>query len=520
MITRLVLIGMSGAGKSTVGRLAADVLGWQFVDMDDTIEQRSGRTIPEIFAADGEAAFRALESALLAELLDQDQLVISTGGGAPCNDTAQQLLAASPSSLSIWLHAEAHTLWQRVNEHADTTRTTARPMLTGDDPLARMTTLLEARRHYYAAADVTIPVEARPAEGTAADLAELVKLANGEVSTVHLANPQIQSEIRVGRGVSDSLPAVIYSRWPKAQAIWIGADANVARVHREWIDHLRERTTASVHVIEVPAGESSKSLDSYGSVMNWMLTGGVQRGDVVVALGGGVVGDLMGFAAATVLRGVGLVQVPTTLLSMVDSSVGGKTGINHAAGKNLIGAFYQPPVVLVDTRFLSTLPGRELRSGFAEVIKHGVIQASTPRGEAGFLTSVLQLNAAALLERREPLLSWVVRQNISLKASVVAADEREANLRQILNFGHTIGHGIEASGYRLLHGEAIAVGMIAAANLAVERGDVEARFVDSLRSLIEAYQLPTTADATCTQTRRRMPASRTGFCPTRMAGWS
>lgn len=496
MITRLILTGMSGAGKSTAGAKAAKSLGWQFVDMDDVIEHQADRTIPEIFSGQGESAFRELEAKLLQVLLSEDHLVISTGGGAVCSQTAQDAIACSTGSLTVWMHAEADVLWQRVAGHKDDVRTTERPMLAARDPLARMKALLESRVRYYAQADVTVQVGNRDAERTSADLTELVHLANCVPSEVMLDTGKVQSRIQVGQGIADTLPQVIASHWPQAQAIWIGADANVAAAHADWINRTSKTLGMPVHLYEIPSGETSKSLTTYGGILDWMLTGGIQRGDVVVALGGGVVGDLMGFAAATVLRGVGLVQVPTTLLSMVDSSVGGKTGINHSTGKNLIGAFYQPPVVLVDPRFLQTVPPRELRSGFAEVIKHGVIQASTPDGENGFLTDVLAQNTNGLLELREPLTSWVLRQNISLKASVVAADEREANLRQILNFGHTIGHGIEAAGYKLLHGEAIAIGMIAAGHIAAWRGDVASEWVDQLAALIEAYSLPVSTRAT------------------------
>ncbi len=508
MITRILLIGMSGAGKSTVGSLVGPALGWRFVDMDDAIEQRAGRSIPEIFATDGEGAFRAMEAELLATLLGQQNVVIASGGGAVCNPTAQAQIRESEGTLTVWLHADADTLWKRVNGHADDTRTTARPMLEAADPAARMRGLLASREAYYGSADITIPVADRPVARTAADLEELVRLANGGTSEVDLDTGRVQSNIVIGQGVADSLPDVVATRWPKAQTIWIGADANVLRAHAGWIERVRSGLTARVEVYDVPSGEASKSLESYGRIVGWMLENGVQRGDVVVALGGGVVGDLMGFAAATVLRGIGLVQVPTTLLAMVDSSVGGKTGINHPAGKNLIGAFYQPPVVLVDTMFLHSLPERELRSGFAEVIKHGVIQASTPSGENGFLAQVLHLNSQGLMKLQEPLLTWVVRQNISLKTNVVAEDEREADLRQILNFGHTIGHGIEAAGYRLLHGEAVAVGMLAATHIAVEQGRVGQDALDALRSTIAAYGLPTSASASIEEVLQHMRSDK------------
>lgn len=508
MIERLILVGMSGSGKSTAGAIAAEQLGWRFVDMDDVIEQQEARTIPEIFAQDGEPAFRALEADLLEKLLREVNVVVSTGGGATSNDVAQSRMQSAGGTLSVWLHAEAEELWARVNAHDDDSRTTERPMLNAEDPLEKMRALLEDRSRYYGTADVTLPVGRRSAARVADDLTELINLATGNSSEVILDTGKVHSRISVGEGIADTLPSVIAKLWPKAQAVWIGVDANVAVAHRDWLTQLEARIPAPLHIYEIAAGESSKSLDTYSELVDWMLQGGAQRGDVAIAFGGGVVGDLVGFAAATVLRGIGLVQMPTTLLSMVDSSVGGKTGINHPTGKNLIGAFYQPPVVLVDPRFLRTVPERELRSGFAEVIKHGVIQASTPGGEPEFLTDVLRLNTEGLLSLQAPLTAWVLRQNISLKARVVAEDEREANLRQILNFGHTIGHGIEAAGYQLLHGEAVAVGMLAASQIAALRGDVSEEWVNQLRDLVHAYTLPVKTEANRVEVLNKMQSDK------------
>lgn len=496
MAHRLFLTGMSGAGKSTVGKVVAGQLGWRFIDMDDEIEARFGKPIPTIFAEEGEPVFRAAEAELLAELLTAQHVVVSTGGGAVANDVAQERIASAQGTLTVWMHATAEELHARVQAHEDAHRTTARPMLAGDDPLGTLHSLLSKRQAFYADADVTLPVGGRTAVAVAADLVELVELSIGQAQTVNLNTDTASSSILVGRGVRDMLPNLIAERWPKAQAVWLGVDANVGQAHSDWLESLARSINIPIHIKEIPSGESSKSMRIYSDLLDWMLKGGVSRGDVAIALGGGVVGDLMGFAAATVLRGIGLVQIPTTLLSMVDSSVGGKTGINHETGKNLIGAFYQPPIVLVDPYFLTSLPEREYRSGFAEIIKHGVIQASAPGGEAGFLSEVLRLNASGLVAKREPVTSWVIRQNIALKASVVAADEREANLRQILNFGHTIGHGVEAAGYQLLHGEAVAVGMAGVADLAVRRGDFTEAAQNALLDRIRAFGLPTgtTAD--------------------------
>jgi 3-dehydroquinate synthetase len=193
---------------------------------------------------------------------------------------------------------------------------------------------------------------------------------------------------------------------------------------------------------------------------------------------------------------------------MVDSSVGGKTGINHAAGKNLIGAFYQPPEVVIDPEFIWTLPPRELRSGWAEIVKHGVIEPSTPGGSPPVLFDVLQRNAADLAKATSPLTPWVIRRNVALKGAVVEADEREAGIRAYLNFGHTIGHGIEAAGYSLLHGEAVAVGMCAALAIARERDLIDAGRQRDVRDLIAAFGLPLQADVDPAMVRDKMLADK------------
>jgi len=495
MVTRVVLTGFSGTGKSTTGRLVADELGWSLVEMDEEIERCEGMSIPDIFERLGEAHFRQKEADLLRESLQRKGVVISTGGGAVCTEEAWDALRADTGTFVVGFDASPEEIRRRVERHqaqAASGETTKRPMLDAEDPLQRIRDLLADREDFYRRADVMIPVGDRSAERNAADISEMVRLANGTRSEVVLTSTSSPSQVIVGPGSRDSLAQRLRERWPKARRVWMAADEHVLDGHRAWIDSLREGLP-EVSTQPVASGEGSKSLSGLSALYDWMIGGGVERNDVAVAVGGGVTGDLVGFAAATTLRGIGLVQVPTTLLSMVDSSVGGKTGINHSAGKNLIGAFYQPPLVIVDPAFLRTLPERELRSGFAEIIKHAVIQASTPGGEAGFLFEVLERNADALLRLEDPLTSWVIRQNISLKAAVVEADEKESHLRQILNFGHTIGHGIEAADYSLLHGEAVAVGMVAAMTIGVEKGLVDESVRGRLTRLLTAFGLPTRA---------------------------
>ena len=236
-----------------------------------------------------------------------------------------------------------------------------------------------------------------------------------------------------------------------------------------------------VETIELPDGEAFKTVATVSSVLDRLVAARAGRDTTVVALGGGVVGDIAGFAAACYMRGVAFIQVPTTLLAQVDSSVGGKTGVNHPGGKNLIGAFHQPRLVLIDTDTLATLPDRELRAGMAEVIKHGAI------ADAGFF-AWLEQNVPALLSRDRASLAYAVQRSCELKAEVVAEDEREAGRRAILNFGHTFGHAIErCQGYGdWLHGEAVAAGMVMAAELSgIADDDVE-----RLRKLIDSAGLP------------------------------
>jgi 3-dehydroquinate synthase len=241
----------------------------------------------------------------------------------------------------------------------------------------------------------------------------------------------------------------------------------------------------------VPSGEASKDLAVVSQLYDWMIGGSVERRDAVLALGGGVVGDLAGFVAATVLRGVAVVQLPTTLLAMVDSALGGKTGVNHPLGKNLIGAFHQPRLVLSDTSTLGSLPPRELRAGWAEVIKHAVIRDAElfkDLEDRRLEISDWRLGHAS----HQSLISNLIRRAAKVKVDIVNADERETGERMLLNYGHTLGHAIEAAaGYgTLLHGEAIAIGMELEAQLAARLGLVGPALVERQRSLLRAYGLP------------------------------
>ncbi|MCX7886639.1 MAG: 3-dehydroquinate synthase [Verrucomicrobiae bacterium] len=292
-------------------------------------------------------------------------------------------------------------------------------------------------------------------------------------------------EIFVGRGLLDRIAEVVKPLGLGRQGVVI-SDTNVAALYGMRVCEAFRGAGFNVGLLTFSAGEASKSLRQASRLLEKLPAFGLDRQSFVVALGGGVVGDLAGFVAAVYLRGIHYIQVPTTLLAMVDSSVGGKTGVNLPQGKNLVGAFYQPRLVIADTATLRTLPRRELRAGFAEVIKYGAISdAAFFRWLEGHYREILRLDSAAI--RR------TVRRCCELKAEVVSADERESGLRAILNFGHTVGHAMEAlvEYEGLLHGEAVAVGMCCAARLSVKRAglrEVEAR---RLQALIAASGLPT-----------------------------
>lgn len=492
---RVVLIGFSGTGKSTVARLLAERLGWAWVDTDDEIERDLGMTIPAVFRERGEPAFRAAERQVLLQALQHDDVVIATGGGAvAASDVWGVDALGSPGSFVIGLDASPETTLERLRRQtAAEGGAVERPMLAADNPLQRIRELKETRAAAYSKAHLTLATDGSTVEEIADEVSTIVRAANGQPLTLRLDAGSGSSDIHVGPGIAGRIGEDVRLRWPAARRVWIVTDSHVGPLHAAKVERsLAEAGLATVtHVVQ--AGEGSKSLHRAGELYDWLLGNGVERGDVIVALGGGVVGDLAGFVAATVLRGIGLVQVPTSLLAAVDSSVGGKTGVNHAAGKNLIGAFYQPPLVLADTTLLHTMPPRELRSGWAEVVKHAIIQRSTPGGERGDLVSVLEQNAPRLLALEEPATAYMIWRNIALKAAVVAADERESGIRAYLNFGHTLGHAIEAADYQLLHGEAVALGMRAASVVGVRRGTCSALDARRIGRLLDLFGLPNSA---------------------------
>lgn len=317
-------------------------------------------------------------------------------------------------------------------------------------------------------------------------------MGQATTATIQVRVGATRSTISIGTGSLAALGTLLASRLPQGRRAFVVSDTRVWAAHGE---RLRASLAAAdlaavVHV--VPEGEESKSLARAGELYGWLASARAERREPIIAFGGGVIGDLAGFVAATYLRGVPLIQVPTSLLAMVDSSVGGKTGVNLPAGKNLVGAFLQPDLVVVDPDFLRTLTPRQQRSGWAEVIKYACLERSVPGVTGPALLPLLTEQGEAVRAFAEPLCTLVIAQCLRIKAATVERDERETGLRRVLNLGHTVGHAIEATaGYgRYTHGEAVALGLRAVALLAERRELCTMSWSRRMNGLLDAYGLP------------------------------
>jgi shikimate kinase / 3-dehydroquinate synthase len=470
----IVLVGLMGSGKSAIGRRLAQGLGLEFVDSDAEVERAADMTIAEIFARYGEPYFRDGERRVMARLLSGGPRVIATGGGAFMSEETRARI--KENGISVWLKADLDVLWRRVRKRGH------RPLLHNADPEGVLKTLMEERYPIYAQADIAIISQDGPHDAVVEELlaalqnyldAECAEVAGVSdiqempaiFEKVNVALGRRSYDIWIGEAILLQIAAQAARLAPGA-SLAIVTDANVARAHLPTIEAALSAAGIRHESIVVAPGEESKSYATFESVCDAIIAGHFERGDLVVALGGGVVGDLAGFAAASVRRGMPFIQVPTTLLAQVDSSVGGKTGINSTHGKNLVGAFHQPRLVLIDTQVLKTLPLREFRAGYAEVVKYGLI------------------NDYAFFEWLEahwrgvfaggPDQVQAIAKSCAAKAAIVTADEHEAGERALLNLGHTFAHAFERivhyDNRRLVHGEAVAIGLACAFRFSAQRG--------------------------------------------------
>jgi shikimate kinase/3-dehydroquinate synthase len=470
-MARVVVTGFMGTGKTAVGREVARRLGRPFLDMDAEIEARAGRSIPRIFAEDGEAAFRKMEAALCKELSAQAGLVVATGGGTLVDPANRALMTGS--GVIVCLTCDVDEILRRVDGGSNPDR----PLLDVADPRAEIERLLAVRREAYEA----IPWRV---DTTALSVAEAAARVVGiaAVITLPVRYPGGRHGVHVGDGLLAHVGGLLRATGvPSGTPIAIVSNPVVAPLYGARVDAALRSAGLQPFACSIPDGEQHKTLATVAALYEQFLGGGLDRSGTVLALGGGVTGDIAGFAAATFMRGVRFAQVPTTLLAMVDASVGGKTGVDLPQGKNLVGAFNQPELVVIDPTVLATLPIEEIRSGVAEMIKHGVIGAPD---------LLVELEATAH-DTKRAIRDAQIARSLRVKIAVVEEDPFEGGRRAVLNLGHTVGHALERlSGFSLRHGEAVGIGMVAAARIAVELGRAAPSLADRVEKLLSAWGLP------------------------------
>ncbi len=486
----IIIIGFSFTGKSVVGKRVAQKLGWEYIDSDHAIAAAVGKPLPAIFAEKGEAHFRNLEREMLQKVCSHKQKVIVTGGGAIVDPHNRELF--SHSGVVICLEAQPKTIYKRLLESTQMTDTVVRPLLNTADPMARIIQLKASRQAYYATADRAVYSDNLTVDQTVESvISEFEQVqaqrkdAAKQTTPFIVSTPTDNYPVFVGWDTLGDIGRRMRQCGLSGSAIIISDDNVFPRHGDKAIASLKDAGFKTESYI-VPAGESTKTLDTAIKIYDWLVEQRAERGQAIVALGGGMVGDLAGFAAATFLRGLPLVHVPTSVMAMTDSSIGGKVAVNHPKAKNLIGAFYQPRMVLADVSTLKTLPKRQLISGWAEVVKHAMIL------DAEFL-ELLESSVDNLSKLKPAKTVEAIRRSAYIKSTVVGEDDKEQRKRMVLNYGHTIGHGLEtATGYgRLLHGEAVSIGMTGAAMLSERLGLIQPDVVLRQNELLERFGLPT-----------------------------
>lgn len=469
---KIVLTGFMGTGKTSVGRALCKKLGYRFVDTDDLIEEHEGSPISLIFKNKGEEYFRALEEETVREVSLDSDVVIATGGGVIKNRKNLQNLGRR--GIIIWLKSSPEIILRRVMTEGG-----KRPLLDVKEPLEEINRLLTERLPLYEQADLAVDTDYITPQETAEEIIETLGL---DMEGLKLDLGERSYEIIIGSRLLPSLGLRLKEFRPSKVALI--SNKTIFPLYKDVLLESFNKYGIEPEVILIPDGEEYKDIQWTNFLHGELLKAGFDRSSLLIAFGGGVVGDIVGFVASTYMRGIRFIQVPTTLLAQVDSSVGGKTGVNHPLGKNMIGTFYQPSLVMIDVDTLKTLTEREFNAGMAEVIKYGVIEDRE-------LFKLLKKESRDIISHGDSIVK-IIKRSCEIKADVVSKDEKEAGLRAILNFGHTTGHAIETvTGYkRYVHGETVAIGMCVAAELALIIGLLKKEEANMITELVELYRLP------------------------------
>ncbi|MFB7970022.1 3-dehydroquinate synthase [Streptomyces sp. G9] len=485
----VVLVGPMGVGKSTVGELLAARLGTTYRDTDADVVAEAGKPIAEIFYDEGEEHFRALERRAVAAAVAGHPGVLSLGGGAVLDGATRELLAGRPV---VYLSMDVDEAVRRVGLGA------ARPLL-AVNPRRQWRELMDARRHLYeevartvVATDENTPEEVAQAiidalelpEGPAAPGVENTGMTQQGPTRIQVAGSAGSDpyEVLVGHQLLGELPQLIGDRAKRVAVLHPEALAETGEAVREDLAAQGYEAIA----IQLPNAEEAKTVEVAAYCWKALGQTGFTRTDVIVGIGGGATTDVAGFVAASWLRGVRWIAVPTTVLGMVDAAVGGKTGINTAEGKNLVGAFHPPAGVLCDLAALESLPVHDYVSGMAEVIKAGFIADPV-------ILDLVEADPEGARTPSGPHTAELIERSIRVKAEVVSSDLKESGLREILNYGHTLGHAIEKNErYKWRHGAAVSIGMVFAAELGRLAGRLDDATADRHRTILESVGLPLT----------------------------
>lgn len=484
----IVLVGPMGVGKSTVGELLAARLGTGYRDTDADVVATAGKPIAEIFYDEGEVHFRALEREAVRAAVAEHAGVLSLGGGAVLDERTRALLAGHPV---VYLSMDVDEAVKRVGLN------TARPLL-AVNPRRQWRELMEARRHLYTevartivATDERTPEEVAQAVLDALELPDAPPSGRENTRMTQQAPTRVQIagsagtdpyEVLIGRQLLGELPALIGERAKRVAVLHPEALAETGEAVRQ---DLADQGYEAI-AIQLPNAEEAKTVEVAAYCWKALGQTGFTRTDVIVGIGGGATTDVAGFVAASWLRGVRWIAVPTTVLGMVDAAVGGKTGINTAEGKNLVGAFHPPAGVLCDLAALDSLPVNDYVSGMAEIIKAGFIADPA-------ILDLIEADPQAARTPEGPHTAELIERSIRVKAEVVSSDLKESGLREILNYGHTLGHAIEKNErYKWRHGAAVSVGMVFAAELGRLAGRLDDATADRHRAILESVGLPLT----------------------------
>jgi 3-dehydroquinate synthase len=484
----VVLIGLPGSGKSAIGRRLAARHAATFIDLDEVIEHDAGVRIPEIFADEGEAGFRARERAAIDALGDADpapqiRRVIAPGGGAVVDPRNRWRLYRG--RVPVWLDSRPEVLAQRLRRSPN-----VRPLIAGRDPIRALRELTAARSRFYGAAS-RIPGMAELHAVVDAVDAVVRDAGAGAGTTLLRANTTI-GRIVIGEGVAGRFVVEELARLGAPRAIVVSEPGAWGAVGST-IEEAFGAAALPMELVLLPQGEAAKTLAVVEDAARELARRHVERSEPLVAVGGGALGDAAGFLAATYLRGIPFIQVPTTLVAQVDSSIGGKTGVDLPEGKNLVGAFHQPAAIIIDIALLARLPDRELRAALGEAVKMAALGDER-------LFELLETRGS-MIANGEPAatadgsLAELVERCAWAKIEVVAADEKEGAVRIALNLGHSLGHAFEATGgYRdLRHGEAVGYGLRAACRIGVEAGITLPERAARVEGLLDTLRLASDA---------------------------